>query len=71
MSIKASSEDFYTRPNEHKVLEVGDCKPEKLYTREMARLRSDINITQKPFFDVKNPYMAPLTRGFGQILYAH
>jgi len=56
--IEASSEDFNTRQYEHKVLEEGDFKPEKLYTGEVARLRS--YVTQRPPFDVKNPYMAPI-----------
>jgi len=57
-NISASSEDFNTRQYEHKVLQDGDYKPEKLYTGEVARLRS--YITQRPPFDVKNPYMAPI-----------
>jgi len=57
-NIEASSEDFNTRQYEHKVLEEGDFKPEKVYTGEVARLRS--YITQRPPFDVKNPYMAPI-----------
>merc|ERR1719297_426277 len=57
-NIEASSEDFNTRQYEHKILEEGDYKPEKLYTGEVARLRS--YITQRPPFDVKNPYMAPI-----------
>ena len=56
--IEASSEEFNTRQYEHKVLGEGDFKPEKLYTGEVARLRS--YITQRPPFDVKNPYMAPI-----------
>ena len=35
-----------------------DFKPEKLYTGEPARLNS--LKTQRPPFDVKNPYMAPI-----------
>jgi len=56
--IEASSEEFNTRQYEHKVLGEGDFKAEKLYTGEVARLRS--YITQRPPFDVKNPYMAPI-----------
>ena len=56
--IEASSEEFNTRQYEHKILEEGDFKPEKLYTGEVARLRS--YVTQRPPFDVKNPYMAPI-----------
>ena len=57
-NIEASSEDFNTRQYEHKILNDGDYKPEKLYTGEVARLKS--YITQRPPFDVKNPYMAPI-----------
>ena len=41
-----------------KVLSDDDFKPEKLYTGEPARLNS--LKTQRPPFDVKNPYMAPV-----------
>ena len=51
--IEASSEDFNTRQYEHKVLEEGGYKPEKLYTGEVARLRS--YVTQRPPFDVNGP----------------
>jgi len=57
-NIEATGEDFNTRQYEHKVLEEGDFKPEKVYTGEVARLRS--YKTQRPPFDVKNPYMAPI-----------
>jgi len=57
-NIEASSEEFNTRQYEHKILEEGDFKPEKVYTGEVARLRS--YVTQRPPFDVKNPYMAPI-----------
>ena len=40
------------------VLSDEDFKPEKLYTGEPARLNS--LKTQRPPFDVKNPYMAPI-----------
>lgn len=42
-----------------KVLEEGEYNKEKLYSGEPARLRSFL--TQRPPFDVKNPYMAPIT----------
>merc|ERR1719232_900072 len=51
-------DDFITRQYEHKVLNDGDFKPEKLYTGEVARLKS--YKTQRPPFDVKNPYLAPI-----------
>ena len=54
-NIEASSDDINTRQYDHKVLEDGDYKPEKVYTGEVARLRSFV--TQRPPFDVKNPYM--------------
>ena len=41
-----------------KVLEEGDYNEEKVYTGEVARLKS--YITQRPPFDVKNPYMSPI-----------
>ena len=40
-NISASSEEFNTRQYEHKVLQEGDYKPEKLYTGEVARSHSD------------------------------
>merc|ERR1719295_1150758 len=57
-NIEATSEEFNTRQYEHKVLNDGDYKPEKLYTGEVARLKS--YKTQRPPFDVKNPYLAPI-----------
>jgi len=58
LGIEANSDDINTRQYLHKVLEEGDFKPEKVYTGEVARLRS--YITQRPPFDVKNPYMSPI-----------
>jgi len=58
-NIEASGEDFNTRQYEHKVLGEGDFNPEKVYTGEVARLKS--YITQRPPFDAKNPYMAPIS----------
>ena len=58
-NIEASSEEFNTRQYEHKVLGEGDFKTDKVYTGEVARLRS--YVTQRPPFDVKNPFMAPIT----------
>merc|ERR1719285_644247 len=57
--IEASNEEFNTRQYDHKILEEGDFKPEKVYTGEGARLKSFV--TQRPPFDVKNPFMAPIT----------
>ena len=56
--IEASGEDFNTRQYEAKILGEDDFKPEKLYKGEPARLKSFI--TQRPPFDVKNPYLAPI-----------
>ncbi len=50
---------YESDPPRHQVLSEGDYNPDKLYTGEPARLRS--YITQRPPFDVKNPYMAPIT----------
>jgi len=58
LNIEASSDEFNTRQYEHKVLEEGDYNSEKVYTGEVARLRS--YITQRPPFDVKNPYMSTI-----------
>ena len=57
--IEATGEDFSMRQYEAKVLGEGDYNPEKLYSGEPARLRSFI--TQRPPFDAKNPYMAPVS----------
>ena len=51
-------EDFSMRQYEQTVLKEGDFKPERVFTGEIARLRS--YVTQRPPFDVKNPYMAPI-----------
>ncbi len=56
--IEATGEEFSMRQYEEKVLSEGDYNPEKLYTGEPARLRS--YITQRPPFDLKNPYLAPI-----------
>ena len=44
------------RQYECTVLEEGQYKSDRLYTGEVARLKS--YVTQRPPFDVKNPYMA-------------
>ena len=61
-NISPSDKDFNTRQYEVKgmdFLEERGFKPDKLYTGEPARLRSFI--TQRAPFDVKNPFMAPIT----------
>jgi len=59
LEIEDIGDDFNTRQYEHKVLEDGDYNEEKVYTGEVARLKS--YITQRPPFDVKNPYMSPIS----------
>lgn len=51
-------EDFSMRQYEQTILKEGDYKPERVFGGEIARLRS--YVTQRPPFDVKNPYMAPI-----------
>ena len=46
------------RQYECTVLEEGQYKSDRLYTGEVARLKS--YVTQRPPFDVKNPYMATI-----------
>ena len=46
------------RQYEATVLKEGDFKPERVFKGEVARLNS--YVTQRPPFDVKNPYMAPI-----------
>jgi len=58
LKLEVVGDDFSTRQYEIKVLSDDDFKPEKLYTGEPARLNS--LKTQRPPFDVKNPYMAPV-----------
>lgn len=58
-NIEASMEDVNSRQYEHKVLAEGEYNPEKMYRGEVARLRSFI--TQRPPFDMKNPFMATIT----------
>merc|ERR1719474_1959309 len=40
------------------ILGEGDYKPERVFKGEVARLRS--YVTQRPPFDLKNPWMAPI-----------
>jgi NADPH-ferrihemoprotein reductase len=58
LELEVVGDDFSMRQYELKVLEEGDYKTEKLYTGEPARLRS--LQTQRPPFDVKNPYMSTI-----------
>ncbi len=56
--IEATGEEFSMRQYEEKILKEGDYNPDKMYTGEPARLRSFI--TQRPPFDVKNPYLSEI-----------
>jgi len=57
-SLESLGDDFSMRQYEATVLQEGDYKPERVYTGEVARIRS--YITQRAPFDVKNPYLAPI-----------
>ena len=46
------------RQYEATILKEGDYKPERVFSGEVARLRS--YQTQRPPFDVKNPFLAPV-----------
>ncbi|NP_001303631.1 NADPH--cytochrome P450 reductase [Cimex lectularius] len=54
--IEGAGEDVSVR--QYKLTEHIDNIPERVYTGEVARLHSLIN--QRPPFDVKNPYLAPV-----------
>lgn len=56
--IEQIGDDFSMRQYECTILEEGQFKPDRLYTGEVARLKS--YVTQRPPFDVKNPYLAPI-----------
>lgn len=57
-NLEFLGEDFSMRQYEQTVLEEGDYKPERVFTGEVARLKS--YNTQRPPFDLKNPFMAPI-----------
>jgi len=57
-NLEFLGEDFSMRQYEETVLKEGDYKPERVFSGEIARLRS--YVTQRPPFDVKNPYMSPI-----------
>jgi len=57
-SLESLGDDFSMRQYEATVLNEGDYKPERVYSGEVARIRS--YITQRPPFDVKNPFLAPI-----------
>lgn len=56
--LEALGDDFSMRQYEASVLKEGDYKPERVFSGEVARLRS--YVTQRPPFDVKNPYLSPI-----------
>jgi len=56
--LESLGDDFSMRQYEATVLNEGDYKPERVYSGEVARIRS--YITQRPPFDVKNPFLAPI-----------
>merc|ERR1719189_1810585 len=57
-SLESLGDDFSMRQYEATVLNEGDYKPERVYSGEVARIRS--YQTQRPPFDVKNPFLAPI-----------
>ena len=57
-SLESLGDDFSMRQYEATVLNEGDYKPERVYNGEVARIRS--YQTQRPPFDVKNPFLAPV-----------
>ena len=57
-SVELLGDDFSLRQYEQTILNDGDYKPERVYTGEPARVRSFV--TQRPPFDVKNPFLAPV-----------
>ena len=56
--LESLGDDFSMRQYEATILQDGDYKPERVFTGEVARLRS--YQTQRPPFDVKNPFLAPI-----------
>lgn len=57
-NLEFLGEDFSMRQYEQTILGEGDYKPERVFKGEVARLRS--YVTQRPPFDLKNPWMAPI-----------
>ena len=57
-NLESLGDDFSMRQYESTVLNEGDYKTDRVYTGEPARIRS--YKTQRPPFDVKNPFMAPI-----------
>ena len=57
-NLEVLAQDFSMRQYEEKVLSDGDYNPDRVYSGEPYRLKS--LKTQRPPFDMKNPYMAPI-----------
>jgi NADPH-ferrihemoprotein reductase len=57
-NLEILGDDFSMRQYEATVLQEGDYKPDRVFTGEVARLRS--YQTQRPPFDVKNPYLSAI-----------
>ena len=57
-NLELVSQDFSMRQYEQTILKYGDYNIDRVYTGEPYRLRS--LKTQRPPFDIKNPYMAPV-----------
>ena len=57
-NLEILAQDFSMRQYEQTILKEGEYNPDRIYNGEPYRLRS--LKTQRPPFDVKNPYMAPI-----------
>merc|ERR1712203_28342 len=57
-NLELVSQDFSMRQYEQTILHDGDYNPDRVYSGEPYRIRS--LKTQRPPFDIKNPYMAPI-----------
>ena len=57
-SLEYYGDDFSMRQYEQTILKEGEYMPERIFTGEIARLRS--YMTQRTPFDVKNPFLAPI-----------
>ena len=57
-NLELIGQDFSMRQYEETILKNGDYNPDRVYNGEPYRLRS--LKTQRPPFDLKNPYMAPI-----------
>lgn len=57
-NLESLGDDFSMRQYESTILNEGDFISEKVFSGEVARIRSYQN--QRPPFDVKNPFLAPI-----------